>query len=162
MARISLHLHWRRGRSKQGKQCWSWWSYQNLDRKYWLLIPVRATEANTTGSPCRAATTTSCRPETGNRGRNCLLESCWPWTMHMEGRSYSGETILKIVELNKDESGNLHSVTLSDGNMSATISKNYLPHLSAITTLFCRIRPLEKFYSTKLCTKSIFFLKTRR
>ena len=69
--------------------------------------------------------------------------------MHMEGRSYSGETILKIVELNKDESGNLHSVTLSDGNMSATISKNYLPHLSAITT----------FYSVEYVAKVITILR---
>ena len=36
-------------------------------------------------------------------------------TMHKEGRSYSDETILQVVELNKDESGNLHSITLSDG-----------------------------------------------
>ena len=57
-------------------------------------------------------------------------------TMHKEGRSYSDETILQVVELNEDESGNLHSITLSDGNMSATISKHYLPHLSAITTFF--------------------------
>ena len=35
-------------------------------------------------------------------------------TMHKEGRSYSDETILKVVELNKDKSGNLHSITLSD------------------------------------------------
>ena len=33
-------------------------------------------------------------------------------TMHKEGRSYSDETFL---ELNKDESGNLHSITQSDG-----------------------------------------------
>ena len=32
MARISLHLHWRRGRSKQSTQCWSWWSYQNRQK----------------------------------------------------------------------------------------------------------------------------------
>ena len=56
--------------------------------------------------------------------------------MHMDGRSYSDETILKVFELNKDEIGNLHSITLSDGNMSATISKHYLPHLSAIATFF--------------------------
>ena len=36
-------------------------------------------------------------------------------TMHKEGRSYSDETILQVVELNKDESGNLDSITLSDG-----------------------------------------------
>ena len=36
-------------------------------------------------------------------------------TMHKEGRSNSDETILQVVELNKDESGNLHSITLSDG-----------------------------------------------
>ena len=35
-------------------------------------------------------------------------------TMHKEGRSYSDETILQVVELNKDEIGNLHSITLSD------------------------------------------------
>ena len=65
-------------------------------------------------------------------------------TMHKEGRSNSDETILQVVELNKDEIGNLHSITLSDGNMSATISKHYLPHLSAITTLFCGIRCAQK------------------
>ena len=79
--------------------------------------------------------------------------------MHKEGRSYSDETILQVVELNEDESGNLHSITLSDGNMSATISKHYPTHLSAITTLFCGIRYPEKYYSTKLCTKSILFEK---
>ena len=43
-------------------------------------------------------------------------------TMHKEGRSYSDETILQVVELNKDESGNLHSITLSDGeNVSHNI-----------------------------------------
>ena len=36
-------------------------------------------------------------------------------TMHKEGRSYSDETILQVVELNEDESENLHSITLSDG-----------------------------------------------
>ena len=36
-------------------------------------------------------------------------------TMHKEGRSYSHETILQVVELNKDESGKLHSIALSDG-----------------------------------------------
>ena len=35
--------------------------------------------------------------------------------MHKEGRSYSHETILQVVELNKDESGKLHSIALSDG-----------------------------------------------
>ena len=36
-------------------------------------------------------------------------------TMHKEGRSYSHETILHVVALNKDESGKLHSIALSDG-----------------------------------------------
>ena len=40
-------------------------------------------------------------------------------TIHQEGRSYSDETILQVVELNKDERGNLHSIALS-----ATIAKH--------------------------------------
>ena len=36
-------------------------------------------------------------------------------TMQKEGRSYSDETILQVFKLNKDESGNLDSITLSDG-----------------------------------------------
>ena len=36
-------------------------------------------------------------------------------TMHKEGRSYSHETILQVVELNKDDSGKLRSIALSDG-----------------------------------------------
>ena len=56
-------------------------------------------------------------------------------TMHKEGRSYSDETILQVVELNKDESGNLHSITLSDGNMPTTISKHYIPQYQNTTFL---------------------------
>ena len=83
-------------------------------------------------------------------------------TMHKEGRSYSDETILQVVELNKDESGNLHSIT-------PTISKHYLPHLSAITTFFLwntipklllfREAIPRKNYSSNLCTKTILFQK---
>ena len=36
-------------------------------------------------------------------------------TMHKEGRTYSHETIVQVVELNKDDSGKLHSIALSDG-----------------------------------------------
>ena len=41
--------------------------------------------------------------------------------LHKEGRSYSDETILQVVELNKDESRKLHSTA----SMSATISKHH-------------------------------------
>ena len=57
-------------------------------------------------------------------------------TMHKEGRSNSDETILQVVELHEDEIGNLHSLHCQTVSMSATISKHYLPHLSAITTFF--------------------------
>ena len=36
-------------------------------------------------------------------------------TMHKEGRSNSDETVHQVVELNKDAIGNMHSITLSDG-----------------------------------------------
>ena len=36
-------------------------------------------------------------------------------TMHKEGRTYSHETIVQVVELNKDDGGKLHSIALSDG-----------------------------------------------
>ena len=35
--------------------------------------------------------------------------------MHKEGRSYSLETTLQVVELNMDECEKLHSIALSDG-----------------------------------------------
>ena len=35
--------------------------------------------------------------------------------MHKEGRSYSHETLLQVVELYNDESGKLHLIALSDG-----------------------------------------------
>ena len=71
-------------------------------------------------------------------------------TMHKEGRSYSDETILQVVELNEDESENLHSITLSDGeNVSHNEKKHYLPHLSAITT----------FYSVEYVAKVITILR---
>ena len=62
-------------------------------------------------------------------------------TMHKEGRSYSDETILQVVELNKDESGNLHSITLSDGeyvshNIKTLPSSPFCYHY----ILFCGIR----------------------
>ena len=44
-------------------------------------------------------------------------------TMHKEGRSYGDETILQVVELNKDENGNLHSIALSDGEYVSHNSK---------------------------------------
>ena len=89
-------------------------------------------------------------------------------TMHKEGRSYSDETILQVVELNKDESGNLHSITLSDGeyvshNIKTLPSSPFCYHY----ILFCGIRCQsynyfenqfpEKNYSSNLCTKSILF-----
>ena len=75
-------------------------------------------------------------------------------TMHKEGRSYSDETILQVLELNKDESGNLQSAT----------SKHYLPHLSAITTFFYGV--IESIPRKKLqfkpLHKNYIFSKTRR
>ena len=56
--------------------------------------------------------------------------------MLKEGRQYSDETILQVVELHEDEIGNLHSLHCQTVSMSATISKHYLPHLSAITTFY--------------------------
>ena len=61
----------------------------------------------------------------------------------------------------------LHCQTVS---MSATISKHYLPHLSAITTFFSveyvdkvitilRINFQKKIYTSILCTKAILFQK---
>ena len=43
--------------------------------------------------------------------------------LHKEGRSYSDETILQVVELNKDESRKLHSIALSDGEYVSHNSK---------------------------------------
>ena len=44
-------------------------------------------------------------------------------TMHKEGRTYSHETIVQVVELNKDDSGKLHSIALSDGDNIETPSQ---------------------------------------
>ena len=91
-------------------------------------------------------------------------------TMHKEGRSYSDETILQVVELNKDESGNLHSITLSDGeyvshNIKTLPSSPFCYHY----IFFCGIRCQsynyfenqfpEKIYSSNLCTKTVLFQK---
>ena len=88
-------------------------------------------------------------------------------TMHKEGRSNSDETILQVVELNEDESGNLHSITLS-----ATISKHYLPHLSAMTTFFsveyvAKVITILRINSQKKITvqtfaQNLYCLKSRR
>ena len=61
--------------------------------------------------------------------------------MEKEDRSYSDETILQVVELNKDESGNLHSITLSDGeyvshNIKTQPSSPFCYHY----IFFCGIR----------------------
>ena len=91
-------------------------------------------------------------------------------TMHKEGRSYSDETILQVVELNKDESGNLHSITLSDGEyVSHNIKKTTFLTLLLSLHFFCGIRCQssnylenqfpEKIYSSNLCAKSILFKK---
>ena len=93
-------------------------------------------------------------------------------TMHKEGRSYSDETILQVVELNKDESGNLHSITLSDGeNVSHNIKT--LPFLPFCYhyILFCGIRcqsnnyfenKSQKKVTVQTFTQNLYCLKSRR
>ena len=89
-------------------------------------------------------------------------------TMHKEGRSYSDETILQVVELNKDESGNLHSITLSDGeyvshNIKTLPSSPFCYHYIFSCGIRCQSYNYfenqfpEKNYSSNLCTKSILF-----
>ena len=60
-------------------------------------------------------------------------------TMHKEGRSNSDETVLQVVELNKDEIGNLHSITLSDGEYVSHNIKT-LPSSPFSLHFFCGIR----------------------
>ena len=89
-------------------------------------------------------------------------------TMHKEGQSNSDETILQVVELNKDEIGNLHSITLSDSEYVSHNIKNFLIFLLSLH-FFCGIRCQsynylenqfpEKIYSSNLGTKSILFKK---
>ena len=94
-------------------------------------------------------------------------------TMHKEGRSYSDETILQVVELNKDESGNLHSITLSDGeyvshNIKTLPSSPFCYHY----IFFCGIRCQsynnyenqfpEKKITVQTFAKNLYCLKSRR
>ena len=90
-------------------------------------------------------------------------------TMHKEGRSYSDETILQVVELNKEENGKLHSIALSDGehvshNIKTLPSSPFCYHYifsveydSKVITI-SRINS-QKNYSSNLCTKTILFQK---
>ena len=71
-------------------------------------------------------------------------------TMHKEGRSNSDETILQVVELKKDETGSLHSITLSDGeHVHHNIKK--LP-----SSLFC----YHYIFSVEYVAKVILFGKS--
>ena len=89
-------------------------------------------------------------------------------TMLKEGRSYSDETILQVVELNEDESENLHSITLSDGeyvshNIKTLPSSPFCYHYILFCGICCHSYNYfenkfpEKNYISNLCAKSILF-----
>ena len=92
--------------------------------------------------------------------------------MLKEGRSYSDETILQVVELNKDESGNLHSITLSDGeyvshNIKALPPSPFCYHyifsveyVAKVITI-SRINSQGKF-TVQTFAQNLYCLKTRR
>ena len=85
--------------------------------------------------------------------------------MHMEGRSYSDEKILKVVELNKDESG-LHCQTaICQPQYQNTTFLTFLLSLHFFFGIRCQSYNYfenqfpEKIYSSNLCTKTILFKK---
>ena len=90
-------------------------------------------------------------------------------TMHKEGRSYSDETFL---ELNKDESGNLHSITLSDGeyvshNIKTLPSSPFCYHSIFSVEYVAKFITISKINSKKKITiqtfaQNLYCLKSRR
>ena len=93
-------------------------------------------------------------------------------TMHKEGRSYSDETILQVVELNKDESGNLHSITLSDGeyvshNIKTLPSSPFCYHYIFSVEYIAKVITISRINSQKKLQfeplhKNYIVSKTRR
>ena len=85
-------------------------------------------------------------------------------TMHKEGRSYSDETILQVVELNKDESGNLHSITLSDGeyvshNIKTLPSSPFCYHYIFSVEYVAKVITISRINSQKKFTVQTFAQK---
>ena len=82
-------------------------------------------------------------------------------TMHKEGRSNSDETILQVVELNKDEIGNLHSITLSDGeyvshNIKTLPSSPFCYHYIFSVEYVAKVITIWKINSQKRFTVQTF------
>ena len=92
--------------------------------------------------------------------------------MLKEGRSYSDETILQVVELNEDESGNLHSITLSDGeyvshNNKTLPSSPFCYHYIFSVEYVAKVITIWKINSQKKITvqtfaQNLYCLKSRR
>ena len=85
-------------------------------------------------------------------------------TMHKEGRSYSDETILQVVELNKDESGNLHSITQSDGenvthNIKTLPSSPFCYHYIFSVEYVAKVITILRINSQKKITVQTFAQK---